>query len=68
MLSQNKIMRFLSSFKEMRKKIKKILADLSINSLNYKIDSLIRLLKKMLEKTERKSKVNSTKLKNHFQK
>ena len=52
----------------MRKKIKKILADLSINSLNYKIDSLIRLLKKMLEKTERKSKVNSTKLKNHFQK
>ncbi len=61
-------MRFLSSFKEMRKKIKKILADLSINSLNYKIDSLIRLLKKMLEKTERKSKVNSTKLKNHFQK
>ena len=35
-------MRFLSSFKEMRKKIKKILADLSINSLNYKIDSLIR--------------------------
>ena len=61
-------MRFLSSFKEMRKKIKKILADLSIYSLNYKIDSLIRLLKKMLEKTERKSKVNSTKLKNHFQK
>ena len=43
-------MRFLSSFKEMRKKIKKILADLSINSLNYKIDSLIRLLKKMLVK------------------
>ena len=57
MLSQNKIMRFLSSFKEMRKKIKKILADLSINSLNYKIDSLIRLLKKMLVKQNANQKL-----------
>ena len=31
-------MRFLSSFKEMRKKSKKILADLSIKSLNHKTD------------------------------